>query len=164
MGPVKNIVTLLFLSLSLHGYGQLAVPPAAKMPDFGFVAANGKTVTPADIPRNSPVLIVFVDVDCEHCQKAVHCMNDSAALFSRVPLYMVSMATESRLQAFVHQYGPALKARWLRDPDARNMVRFRPVRYPAMFLYSPEKRLLDYEDNAESLFRIERDIRAFHRL
>jgi peroxiredoxin len=118
----------------------------------------------ADLPQGKAVLIIFVDVDCEHCQKAVGRMNDSARLFSRVPVYMVSMADKARLQAFARRWGPKLKAQWLCDPDARNMVRFRPVRYPAMFLYSPEKRLIDYEDNVETLFRIERNIRAFHSL
>lgn len=155
---------MLLLALSLHAAGQLSPPPAATMPDFSFLTANGKTLTTAGLPRNTPVLIVFVDVDCEHCQKAVRHMNDSAALFSRLPLYLVSIATEPRLRAFAKQYGPRLNAQWLRDPDARYMVRFRPVRYPAMFLYSPEKRLLDYEDNVEAIFRIERNIRTFHRL
>jgi peroxiredoxin len=160
MGSVK--IVILFLALSLQATGQGT--PALSMPDFSFLAANGKTLTQKELPQDKPTLIVFVDVDCEHCQKAVRHMNDSVVLFSRLPLYMVSLAPEPQLRAFARKYGPRLKAQWLRDPDARNMVRFRPVRYPAMFLYSPEKRLLDYEDNVEAIFRIERNIRAFHGL
>ena len=155
---------MLFLALSLQAAGQGSAPPAPTIPAFSFLTANGGTLTNANLPTNTALLIVFVDVDCEHCQKAVRHMNDSAALFSRLPLYLVSIADLPRLRAFARQYGPRLKAQWLRDPDARNMVRFRPVRYPAMFLYSPEKRLLDYEDNVEAIFRIERNIRALHRL
>jgi len=155
---------MLFLALSLHAAGQGIAPPAPTLPAFTFLTSNGGTITNANLPNNTPVLIVFVDVDCEHCQKAVRHMNDSVALFKKVPLYMVSIAGPSKLRAFAQKYGPRLKAQWLRDPDARNMVRFRPVRYPAMFLYSPEKRLLDYEDNVEAIFRIERNIRALHRL
>jgi len=155
---------MLFLALSLHAAGQGTAPPAPTIPVFTFLTAKGGTLTNTDLPRNTPVLIVFVDVDCEHCQKAVRHMNDSVALFAKLPLYLVSIADQPRLKAFARQYGPRLKAQWLRDPDARNMLRFRPVRYPAMFLYSPEKRLLDYEDNVEAIFRIERNIRTFHRL
>lgn len=155
---------MLLLALSLHATGQGTAPPAPILPAFTFLTANGGTITNANLPTNTPVLILFVDVDCEHCQKAVRHMNDSATLFARLPLYMVSTADQPKLRAFAQKYGPRLKARWLRDPDARNMVRFRPVRYPAMFLYSPEKRLLDYEDNVEAIFRIERNIRALHRL
>lgn len=155
---------MLFLALSLHAAGQGTAPPSPTIPAFTFLTANGRTLTNADLPPNTAVLIVFVDVDCEHCQKAVRHMNDSVSLFSKLPLYLVSVADQPKLRAFARQYGPRLKAQWLRDPDARNMVRFRPVRYPAMFLYSPEKRLLDYEDNVEAIFRIERNIRALHRL
>lgn len=134
------------------------------MPGFSFFTMAGKSFSDAALPSNTAILIVFVDVDCEHCQKAVSHLNDSAALFARVPLYMVSIAEPGRIKAFARQYGPRLKAIWLQDPDARNMARFRPVRYPAMFLYSSQKRLLDYEDNVETIFRIERDIRAYRRL
>jgi peroxiredoxin len=158
--------TPLFFLLAFAGntHAQGGQPPAPELPVFTFLAANGKTLSKADLPNNKPVLIIFVDVDCDHCQKAVRHMNDSAALFNRLPVYLVSIADEPRLQAFARKYGPRLKAQWLRDPDARNMVRFRPVRYPAMFLYSPEKRLLDYEDNVEAIFRIERNIRTVHGL
>lgn len=162
MGPLKNIA--LFLALSLQATGQGFPSPAPTLPDFTFIAANQKTLTQSGLPKNKPILIIFVDVGCDHCQKAVRHINDSAALFNRTPLYFVSIAAEPQLRAFALKYGPRLKAQWLRDPDARNMVRFRPVRYPAMFLYSPEKRLLDYEDNVESIFRIERHLRTFHSL
>ena len=163
-GMRKIASLVLFLCLTLRSTGQLTPPPAPILPAFTFLDPNGKPLTNADLPRNTPILIIFVDVGCDHCQKAVHHMNDSAALFARVPLYMVSMADQPALKNFARQYGPRLKAQWLRDPDARSMVRFRPVRYPAMFLYSSDQRLLDYEDNAETIFRIERHLRTVHRL
>jgi peroxiredoxin len=158
MGHVKNVIALLLI------LAQPGPNPATTLPGFTFLDAGGKQFTNANLPHNTATLIVFVDVDCDHCQKAVRHMNDSAALFSRIPLYMVSMAERTSLQAFARKYGPRLKAQWLRDPNAASMVRFRPVRYPAMFLYSPDQRLLDYEDNVETIFRIERNIRASHRL
>jgi hypothetical protein len=163
MGPVHASLIIL-LGVALHASAQLAPPPAAALPGFSFLDAGGKRFTNADLPRNTAIFIVFVDVGCDHCQRAVHHMNDSAALFARIPLYMISIADQPSLQAFARKYGPRLKAQWLRDPDASSMVRFRPVRYPAMFLYSSDQRLLDYEDNVETLFRIERDIRIVQRL
>jgi peroxiredoxin len=167
MGYVTHLIytpLIAFMALAAETFAQGTPPPAAIMPDFTFRTAPGKTLTPADIPRDKPALIVFVDVDCDHCRQAVQEMNDSAALLSRVHLYIASLAAAPQLKAFAGKYGPRLKAEWLSDPDARNMVRFNPVRYPAMFLYSPDKRLLDYEDNVETIFRIERSIRAFRRL
>lgn len=158
MGYVKILVFVMVV-LAGPALGQGTAPPAPVLPDFAFLSAGGRIVRAVDVAGRRPVMIVFVDVECEHCQRAVKRMDDSARLYGRVGLYFVSMADEGVLMKFAGRYGSHLKAEWLRDPDGRNMVRFRPVRYPAMYLYSPDKRLLAYEDNVETIFRIERAIR-----
>jgi peroxiredoxin len=170
MEYVQNVIKrwnkkFLFFSFAAFGvsgvFGQMTTPPPAVLPEFVFQGAGGRMVTAADMPKGKAVLIAFVDVECEHCQQVVRHMNDSVALFGRVKLYFVSMAPADRLAGFARKYGPRLTfAEWLRDPDARYMVKFHPVRYPSLFLYSADKRLLDYEDNVETIFRIERTIRT----
>ena len=44
----------------------------------------------------------------------------------------------------------------LEDPKNEFIVKFTPRKYPAMFLYSADKKLTDYEDNDESVFRFSR--------
>ena len=55
-------------------------------------------------------------------------------------------------------YGSKLKGQknvtLLQDKLQQFIVKFNPVRYPSMFIYSPEKKLIDYEDNPESIFRL----------
>ena len=41
----------------------------------------------------------------------------------------------------------------LQDLKNEFIDKFKPRKYPSMFLYSAEKKLIDYEDNPETMFR-----------
>ena len=129
---------------------------------FQFAAPEGLVVTNADLPIGLLRLFVFVDPDCDHCQRAVSHMNEQAGAFAKVAVYFVSSAAAGKLDGFARRWAPKLRAMrnvaWCVDPGDRYAVRFRPVRYPALFLYSRENKLLDYEDNAETVFRIVKNI------
>jgi len=142
MGPLKIIALLL-----------LAQMPAQTLPSFSFTAAGGRKVTNANLPSGRLSLFVLVDPDCEHCQRMVSSMDAASATFNKAAIYMVSVSDLARLSAFAHRYCPQLRASWLTDSQNEFISRFHPIRAPALFLYSADKKLLDYEDNPESVFR-----------
>jgi len=41
----------------------------------------------------------------------------------------------------------------LQDTKNQFIIRFKPRKYPSLFLYDANKKLLDYEDNPENMFR-----------
>ena len=63
-----------------------------------------------------------------------------------------------KMDHFMNTYGSKLKREKnvtvLQDKLQQFIAKFKPVRYPSMFLYSSEKKLIDYEDNPESVFRL----------
>ena len=134
-------------------------PPAEVLPAIRFERIGGGVLTNAGLPKGKLLLFVFVDPECDHCQRAVARMDAEYRSFGKVALYFASAADPARIVAFAKKYGPRLKGVWVRDRDRENIVRFRPVRYPALFLYSTDKKLLDYEDNEETIFRIVRSIK-----
>jgi hypothetical protein len=142
-----------------------APPPAAVMPGFRWLRHDGRTVTNADLPPGKLALIVFFDPDCEHCKRTLGRMDRESADYRSVSVYFVSMESQEKIDKFVAAYAPRLAARrnvlFLRDPGAAYMAAFYPVRFPSLFLYSPEHKLLDYEDNEETVFRIKRSMAAF---
>jgi AhpC/TSA family protein len=154
----------LFLLLILFAQGRVFAqggmpPPAGTLPAFRFERMGHGVLTNADLPKGKLLLFVFVDPDCDHCQRAVARMDAEYRSFETVALYFVSAADPAKIVAFAKKLGPRLKGLWLRDPEYRYMVQFRPVRYPALFLYSTDKKLLDYEDNEATIFRIVRSIK-----
>ena len=111
------------------------------------------------------MLFVFFDPDCEHCQRAVKHMDEECADFRGAAIYFVSMQAWEKIDRFAAGYAPHLRAQhnvvFLQDPGAGYMLGFHPLRFPSLFLYSSEHKLLDYEDNEETVFRIKRAMAAF---
>jgi len=149
MGPFK-IIALLLLALPAT---SLAQKPAQTLPEFTFVIPGGKQLTNANLPSGRLSLFVLVDPDCEHCQRMVSSMDAASATFNKAAIYMVTTAGQNKLSSFARRYGPHLKALLLLDTRDQFISRFQPIRAPALFLYSSDKKLLDYEDNPESIFR-----------
>ena len=155
--------TLLFLLVLMTG-GLRAQVPAKVLPEFSFMAADGRAFGNADLPKGKLLLFVLVDPDCDHCQRAVKHMEEQRASFKKTAVCFVSTASYEKINLFMASYAPRLRAqknvRVLRDADSQFIVRFKPIRFPALFLYSTGKSLLDYEDNEDTIFRI---VRAMER-
>lgn len=147
-----------------QGPGAMA-SPAREIPTFRFARHDQRIVSNADLPAGKLVLFVFFDPDCEHCKRALTHMDHEYADYRAAAIYFVSMEAQDKIDKFMTTYTPRLAAQhnvvFVRDAGAMSMVLFHPVRFPSFFLYSPEHKLLDFEDNEETLFRIKRSIAAF---
>jgi hypothetical protein len=68
------------------------------------------------------------------------------------------MENWTAINGFVATYGGALKGRpnvvVLRDVAGEFIGRFKPRKFPAMMLFSRDGRLVDYEDNENTVFRL----------
>lgn len=106
----------------------------------------------------------FFDPDCDHCQRAATYLNKQSDNYKGTAVYLVSVANVDKINQFITQYLPAFRNKEnvtvLQDAKNEFITKFQPIRYPGMFLYSSQKKLVDYEDNAESLFRFLKPIKA----
>lgn len=161
---VALLVVALLATVPADAQG-LESPAAATIPAFRFARRDGRMVTKADVPARKLVLFVFFDPDCDHCKRALSHMDSEVGDYRGAFLYFVSMESQEKIDKFVATYAPHLAAQrnvlFLRDAGGGYMLGFHPIRFPSLFLYSPEHKLLDYEDNEETLFRIKRSMAAF---
>jgi len=150
-----RLKTLIILSLITSEV--TAQTPALTLPGFTFYELNNTLFTEKNIQQNKMLFFFFFDPDCEHCQHAMRNLNEHYADYKTAAIYLVSLSDKERVRHFMNEYGSNLKNQknvtLLQDPKNQFLENFKPRRYPAMYLYSAEKKLVDYEDNEDSMFR-----------
>ena len=152
------ILALLFL-ISFRVLAQIpAQPPAQTIPEFKFFKFNNVSFTNKDLPQNKMVFFLFFDSDCDHCQNAVKNIGNEYQSFKKTSIFLISIDDQKKIDHFMETYGSKLKRQKnvtiLQDKLQQFISKFNPRKYPSMFLYSYEKKLIDYEDNPESVFRL----------
>src|SRR5258708_7559774 len=73
-GSFYSSLFLLLFWLGAWAQGGMQ-PPAETLPQFRFERMGQGVLTNADLPKGKLLLFVFVDPDCDHCQRAVQKMD-----------------------------------------------------------------------------------------
>jgi peroxiredoxin len=155
----KYLVLLFFISFSAN-----AQPPAETVPDFIFYKLDKTAFTNKSVESDKLLFFVFFDSDCDHCQRAVLDIDQHYSAFKKTAIYLITLDDQEKIKLFMNKYGNNLKDKKnvtvLQDPQYEFMRKFRPRKYPALFLYSTDKKLLLYEDNEQNMFRFLQQINA----
>jgi len=145
---------LFLLQIAGNVSGQI---PAQTVPDFKFFRMNEDPFTNKDLPKGKMLFFVFFDSDCDHCQHAAKNIDKNYKFFNKTAACFISLDDHDKINRFMSSYCPHMKAQknviLLQDKLNEFIPKFKPQRYPSMFLYSAEKKLIDYEDNQETVFR-----------
>jgi peroxiredoxin len=153
---MKHKFLLLILQVFMAGK-VLCQIPAQTLPDFKFYKPDQGAFTEKDLPPAKMLFFVFFDSDCEHCQRAIKNIDQHYKSFKKVAIFLISMDDHNKIDHFMAFYGPHLKGlknvMLLQDKLNQFIIKFKPYKYPSMFLYSAGKKLIDYEDNEETVFR-----------
>jgi len=151
------IILLLFVSFKVEAQIS-SQPPSQLIPHFQFFQFNNTPFTDNDLPKGKITLIMFIDPDCDHCQHAISTIGKQYSSFKKINIFLISVYGFDKINEFMTTFGSKLKGKKnviiLQDKLQQFISKFHPLRYPAMFLYSSEKKLIDYEDNPESVFRL----------
>jgi thioredoxin-related protein len=151
-----------FLVLMLISLTVSAQNPAATIPDFTFFKLNRSPFTSKDLELGKRTFFVFFDSDCEHCQHAVLNISKHYQEFKKTNIYLITLDSQEKISHFMTEYGSHLidKKNVMILQDLKNdfLTKFKPRKYPSMFLFSPTGKLISYEDNEENIFSILKQI------
>jgi peroxiredoxin len=132
-----------------------AQAPAQKIPDFNFFKLNKQSFTNKDLEPGKMLFFVFFDADCDHCQQAIQYIDKHYQDFKKAAIYLITLDNQETIARFMAKYGNSLKEKknvtLLQDPQYEFMRKFKPRKYPSMFLYSAKKELILYDDNEKNV-------------
>ena len=149
-------VVLLFTMMLQPALAQLK--PAAIIPDFTLYTMKGQVFTQKQLKKNSKILFLFFDATCPHCQYETQMIGSHYKEFKNTAFYLVSMDKKPQIQKFVHTYGKALEGKdnvtLLADANRQFIEKFTPSQFPALYIYSKERKLLKYWDTSVGIDQI----------
>jgi len=119
------------------------------MPDFKFFRLEDSSpFTKNNIDSKKKSIIILFDTSCSHCQDEIAAIGKQYSDFKNVNLYLVSMDIKTAIEVFMEKYGKELKGRKnvtvLQDSSNDFVPKFNPTKFPAMYIYSENKKLISY--------------------
>ncbi len=144
----RSITIVAFMMVSNCCYSQV---PAANLPRFSFLKLDNTTFTSKETVTNKLLFFCFFDVTCTHCQHAIEQISQHYNQFSNTAIYLISLDNKEAMKAFIATHGKNLldkkNVTLLQDSKNQFITIFSPRKYPSMFLYGANKKLLLYDDN-----------------
>ena len=149
---VARLAVCLFTGLPVNGQSP-------NVPAFRFSKLNqAGVVTDKNVPAGKKSLFVFFDVTCPHCHDAIKSFSKNYRLLDPVSVYLITEDSQPAAVAFLSHNAKELWQRKnvtvLLDTYREFIEKFKPVKYPSMFLYSETKRLLLYSDEPKDVAKI----------
>lgn len=159
---MKHFLKLIILFLCLLTASESsAQTPAQTIPEFTFYKLNKTPFTNKNVTSGKEVLFIFFDVTCDHCQHTISTLSKRISECSKISICLVSLEDKTAITNFFNQYGKNLPGQKnitiLQDAKNQFITQFGPRKYPSVFLYSSQKKLLLYDDEdmyLEKFFKI----------
>lgn len=151
---MKYLLPILVCCLFITA-GASAQVPAATIPDFTFYRFNKTAFTKKDITPGKTIFFIFFDTECDHCQHAVQYLEQHHKELGKAAVYMLSLDNKEKVMSFLNKYGKSLPGKknvlLLRDVLNEFVRKFSPRKYPSLFLYSAQHKLVMYDDDEKKL-------------
>jgi hypothetical protein len=134
-----------------------AQTPAPTIPNFVFYSFDKTPFTNENLSVGKKILFIFFDVTCEHCQHTIKSLNDRIKDCKDISIYLLTLDAKPSVNTFLNTYGKNLinarNVTILQDTKNQFIMIFGPRKYPSVFLYSADRKLMLYDDEDQTLGR-----------
>lgn len=150
----RTVLILLALVASYASFSQVK-----EVPDFTLKRMdNGAPFSKSNMTPGKKSLFIFFDPGCGHCQDAMKEYNASNKKLENVAIYLVSRDSKQVANSFLASYAPAISKRknmvLLQDVNNLFIGKFFPRKFPSMFLFDKNNKLIIYSDENKDVARI----------
>jgi thiol-disulfide isomerase/thioredoxin len=105
----KLMKKLFFLTCLIIAAGcsnaQTTYTPPATIPPYHILTTDSVYVTPANLKKNKPTMIIYFAPDCSHCQHLMYEMKPKMKDFKNVQIVMVTFVQQLKaIQVFYRDF------------------------------------------------------------
>ena len=75
------------------------------IPSFKIILSNNKIFNAADLPKDRPLVLIYFDPDCDHCQKLMTELFKKINSFKKAQMVLVTFKPVAEVAAFEKRYG-----------------------------------------------------------
>lgn len=105
------LALILFINLTVFSQDSLInQPPYKRFPTFppvSLLSTDSSTWTKADLPRKTPVMLMYFSPECEHCRHETEQLVKNIGLFEKITIVMATSFPLDSIAAFRERYGLA---------------------------------------------------------
>lgn len=154
---IRILLSVIFSFAMLAGCSQSPSSNApSTVPEFTFfVAQTNQPVMRTSLAIEGNTVFIFFDTGCIHCRNEMVLMGDNFDQFKNATFYLVSQQDKGIVDDFMNTYGQKIKDKpnvhVLLDRNYEFLAKFKPVQYPAMYVYGPDRKLKTYLDGENDL-------------
>jgi thiol-disulfide isomerase/thioredoxin len=103
---MKRLIILLFAVVAGFACTQAQTQTIPlTIPPYKILTTKDQNLTPADLVKNKPVMIIYFAPDCPHCQKLINDMKPSMAKFKNIQVVMITFTDIRMVKTFENDYG-----------------------------------------------------------
>ncbi len=148
------------------GIGMVnAQEPVRTIPSFKLFQLSGTPFTNQNIPSGKLSIFSFFDITCSHCQETMKLLAKEHPNLSHVYLYLVTMDRKDAVLKFMKTFAPNLlnkkNVTVLQDLNQEFIGKFYPRKYPSVFLFDKNKKLLIYQDEESKIINLISKAKAY---
>lgn len=97
-GPGKFFITILISFLLMVFFSRAAF--SQNLPPFKMYRSNKTIFNAAELPKTKPVILIYFDPDCNHCQKLMTELFQKIDAFKKAQIIMITFKSVEELPAF----------------------------------------------------------------
>src|SRR5689334_21307901 len=97
MKPAKFLIAILISFLSMVFFSPAAF--SQNLPPFKMYRSDKTVFNAAELPKTKPVVLIYFDPDCDHCQKLMKELFQKIDAFKKAQIIMITFKSVEELPA-----------------------------------------------------------------
>jgi thiol-disulfide isomerase/thioredoxin len=100
----KKFVPVALFCFSVASLFSSATFSQSSLPPFKMYLSNNSVFSATELPKKKPVMVIYFDPDCDHCQKLMNNLFKKINSFKKAEIVMVTFKPVEEVAVFEKKY------------------------------------------------------------